>query len=590
MSQANSTLTQHPVRKAPQTEPSERVRIGWLASWLASRGYGVLVAAVLCGMILVPVGFLIFGAMRSGAPFTPGTTFSGESLSAVFGSGEYLISFGKTVLFSLAVGVTAVIMSAVLAWLLARTNVPNKRALEALVVLPLFLSPFLLGVAWFLMAAPNSGIINVTLQSAFGIDGPVLNVTTTPAIVVIVAMGFVPYGYLIIAPALRNMDPSLEEAAHINGAGQLRTMARITMPAMRPSLLAALLLITVITTGVFAVPAVLSERNSFLPLAVQIFRSTTDYPANYPYAAAMGCSLLVLVGVILYLYRRSIRASKRFATVGGRGFRPRVVDLGKFRYVGAGICYFYLLVSIVLPYLTLMLVALSPYATTDLSDLHLTLENFRQILGSTDVREALYTTMKLGVIAPTACLILAMSISYIVERTSVRGRQILQYVAIGTVAIPGLVFGIGMLWAYVHTPMYATMWILAIAFVALYLPHATLMTSSGLIQIDPVLEESAAMCGAGRIKRVVKITLPLIKSTVVAVWILTFILSVRELNVAAVLYSPGSNVLSVLTWNYTINGNTRLAAAVGIIQTAVMMFAVLIGLLVFRLRLTRIAR
>lgn len=551
-------------------------------------GAGVaLIAAALVLLILVPMAFIIFGATQKGELFDDSFAFSLESLRTVFTTRGYIYSFLGTGLLSIAVGAVTVFLASIFAWLLSRTNVPQRRVLELVVLLPLFLSPFVGAIAWVTLASPESGVINVTLTTLFGVSEPVVNVTSTWGIIWVMSMYFVPYGYILISPTLKNMDPSLEEAGYLCGAGALRTMRKVTLPIVRPAILSAFFLVSVIAAGVFSIPAVLGAQGGFVPLSVHIYRALALPPADYSLAASIGCALLLLVFAGLHLYRRAVRASSRFVTVTARGFRQRRVDLGRMRFVGAGVCIVYAFLAIALPYLALFLVSVTPYTITDLTELSFTLDGFREIITSTRVLGALKNTLLIGLLAATLCVALAVGVSYLVERTRVRGRRILEYTAVTPVAVPGIVFAVGMLWAYVQTPFYATIWILVGAFVASYLPHATRVISSGLLQIDRSLEDAAIVSGASRFKTLRRITVPLSKPSLLSAWLFVFVLTVREINAAIVLYSPQTTVLSVLTWDYVQFGNFQMAAAVGLLQTILLVLGIVLGRFVFRVTLTQ---
>jgi iron(III) transport system permease protein len=585
-SQAVGVLAPLPDLDEPEQNHQEPAAARKAVSGAGTRLAALTVLGILVFLVVIPMAYVIYGATRSGSPYDPESTASGDALRTVFTTSEYLWSFLGTTLLALTSAGLSVLMATVFAWLLARTNVPSKKFLEIAVILPLFLSPFVGAIAWVTLAAPRSGMLNVTARTLFGTSDPVIDITNTFGVVWVMAIYFVPYGYLLIAPSLKNMDPSMEEAAYLCGAGPLRTMRKVTLRLVRPAILSAFFLIAVIITGVFSIPAVLATRSDFVPLSVQLYRATAITPTNYALAAAIGCALLLLVSLCLYFYRRSVRQSKRFVTVTARGFRPRIVDLGRIRYVGAAVCILYAALAVVLPYAALTLVSLTPFTITDLRELVFTLDGFRDVLGSASVMQALGNTLLIGLIAPTLCVLLAMVLSYIVERTRTRLRQPLEYIAIAPVAIPGIVFGLGMLWAYIRTPFYGTIWILVAVFIASYLPHAIRGVSSGLLQIDRALEEAGSVCGASRATVFRKITMPLAKPAVLSAWIFVFILVIREINAAIVLYAPGSTVLSVLTWDYVQFGDFRAAAVVGLLQTALLLLGLVIGRFVFRVAVT----
>lgn len=544
------------------------------------------VGVLLTVLIAVPIVFVVYGASRSGSPGAPDTTFTADNLEAAFTHPLYVGSLLRTIVLGLVVATIAVLAGTVFAWIITRTDVPHKGLFELVILGPTFLSPFVGTIAWVTLAAPNSGMINVSARALLGIEAPLFNVMSLFGLVFVMALYFVPYGYLFCSAALKNLDPSLEEASYLNGAGVLRTAVTVTIPLLRPAILSVFFLVTVLAAGVFSIPAVLAADLGFQPTAVRVYRAVALVPSNYGLAAAIGVSLLIVAFVGIWLYRRSVRASKRFVTITARGFRPRIIPLRTMKPVAIGACVLYGLLSMVLPYTALTIVSFTPFTITDLSQLSFTTDHFVSVVTSPRTSSALSTTLVVSIIAPTLCILLALLVSYIVERTDLRGRQLMDYLAAAPVAVPGIVFATGMVWAYVRSPIYATMWILVAAFVASYLPHANRLTSSGLMQIDRTLEEAATVSGANQRITITRVTLPLSKPALLSGWILVFVLVAREINAAIILVSPRSMVLSVLAYDYVQFGNLRSAAVVGLLQTFVLVGGIIFARYVLKTRLT----
>lgn len=570
-----------PREPGPGGAAPPRRATGW-----GAKATALVTALLLVALIVVPVAFVLFGATRSGTPGDPNTEFTLEPLRTAFTTRPYLGSLVATVLLGLVVSGLAVVVGALLAWLVARTDLPKKGFFELVALGPMFLSPFVGAIAWVTLAAPNSGMINVSAATFFGATGSVVNVMTLGGLVFVMALYFVPYGYLFASAAFKNMDPALEEASYLCGAGIVRTALWVTLPLIRPALLSAFFLVTVLVMGVFSIPAVLAADIGFSPLPVRVYRAITMVPSDYGLAAAIGASLLLIAFVGVWLYRRAVRASKRFVTVTARGFRPRLVPLGRMKAPAIVLCVMYGLLSIVLPYTALIIVSFTPYTITDLTALTFTTDHFVGILTSARTYDAIVNTLVIGLIAPALCVLLAMVVSFIVERTDLRGRRLLEYVTTAPVAIPGIVFATGFVWAYVYTPLYATIWILVAAFVASYLPHANRITSASLLQIDRTLEEAATVSGATQRVTMSRITLPLSRPALLSGWILVFVLVSREINAAIILVSPRTMVLSVLAYDYVQFGDLRAAAVIGLIQTAVLVLGVLVARYALRTRLT----
>lgn len=560
-------------------------RAGRRPKWLAGLTGTLLLPllAVLVILIVVPVLAMFYGAVGGWDRKNPGIRF--DALLEVVADPEYLWTYAGTIGLSLLIAAIAVVVGAAFAWILARTDVRWRGAFELGVIAPLFLSPFIGAVAWIMLAAPNSGMINVNLRHIFGPDFTLLNVMSVPGMVWVLSIYYIPYGYLMVAAALRNMDPSLEDASYVNGHGHFRTIMTVTLPVIRPAMTAAFFFVAVLTTGVFSVPGVLAV-NDFVPIAVRIYRAATVYPTDLATASALGTVLFVVTVIGIFFYRNAVKQTARFVTVTSRGFRPRLIRLGKWRGVAQTVLVIYFVVTVVMPYAAITLVAFTPYAQTDFAQMQFSFKSFLSVVTSGRVATATLNTVILGVLAPTVSVLLGLLIGFAVQRRRGRLAAVIDYLATLPVAIPGIVLATGMVGLYIRTPIYATIWLLLVAFVASYIPHATRLSSNGLVQIDKSLEEAAYVNGARWPKALRTITLPLAKPSLLSAWIMVFIFATREINSTIILYSPRSTVLSVLTWDYIGNGGVPQAAAVGLLQTLILIVGIVVARFVFKVRLS----
>lgn len=572
------------VPRARREEANPRVRPpahprGTLPNFLFS-----LTFAVLTLFIVVPIVFIVYGSMRSDLPGATNARFTLDAIHRVFATQAYLKSSAYTLGLSLLVSAIALSVGSLFAWILTRTDMSMKKFLEILVLAPLFLSPLVSSLAWITLAAPRSGLMNVTAKTLFDISG-IVNITSLPGIVFVMSLSFVPYAYLFSSSGFRSIDATFEEAAYLAGAGPLRTFSRITWPVARPAILSAFFLVAVLSAGMFSIPAVLDANLYFVPLAVRVERAIDLSPANYAVAAAIGIEMMLIATIGLYLYLRSVRSVRRFATITGKLTRPRVVSLGKLRIPSVALFFLYALSSIVLPYFALLLTAFTPYAITDLSKLKLSTKSFFDVITSTNTLSALGNTLEIGLLAPTVCLIFALMVSYGTSQSESLYSRLTSYVATVPVAIPGIVFGTGMLWAYITTPLYATIWILLLAFVAHYLPYAYRLASTAAMQIDCTLPEAARVSGASRARAWAMVTLPLSRPALLAAWILVFVFVVREVDVVIVLASPGTKLLSVATFDAEQYGVLQTAAVLGLLQTVILLGGIVVARYVFRTKL-----
>ena len=547
----------------------------------------IALGLVLSALVLVPILLMFVGAVRTGTFVDPRAAFSLRSVEAVYTTLPFLKTLIVSVSASLLVALLATAVGLALAWLIARTDIPAKGWMENAIIAPLYLSPFVGALAWLILASPNAGILNELARDLFGIEGALINVMTATGIILVMALYNVPYAYMTVSAALKGMDPSMEEASYLNGAGTFQTALRITFPVVRPALISAFFFVFVLTCGTFSIPAALGGTRAMPFLAVDIYRSVATFPLDYAKAAAIGTLLFWISLIGVTFYRFASRVATRFVTVTARGYRIRLLRLRGWRAPAIGLILVYLLLAIVLPYLALTYVAFTSFTSSSILEAHFTLANFWSVAGSVAVRQSLWNTLLISVLAPTFCVLLGLAIAYSVRRLRIIGGALLDYVAMFPIAVPGIVFGTGIFWTYLMTPAYGTIWILVIAFVASYIPFAYRMIDTSIIQIDKSLEEASAVCSASHWRTAREITFKLIRPGILSAWILVFIFSVREISAAILLASPSNKVLSVMSWDYLEFGNVQNAAIIGLLQTAILLAGILVGRFVLRVRLSQ---
>jgi iron(III) transport system permease protein len=410
---------------------------------------------------------------------------------------------------------------------------------------------------------------------------------TPTGVILVMALYNVPYAYMTVSAALKGMDPSMEEASYLNGAGTFATAVKVTFPVVRPSIVSAFFFVFVLTCGTFSIPAALGGTQAMPFLAVDIYRSVATFPLNYSRAAAIGTLLfwISLIGVAFYRY--ASRAATRFVTVTARGYRMRMVRLRGWRLPAMLLILAYVTMAIILPYLALLYVAFTRFTSSTILDASFTLENFQSVVDSVAVRQSIGNTLLISILAPTICVLLGVVLAYAIRRLRVRGGGVLDYIAMFPIAVPGIVFGTGIFWTYLMTPAYGTIWILVIAFVASYIPFAYRMIDTSIIQIDKSLEEASSVCGASHLRTAWQVTFKLIRPGILSAWILVFIFSVREISAAILLASPSNKVLSVMSWDYLEFGNVQNAAIIGLLQTLILVAGVIVGRYVLRVRLSQ---
>ena len=550
---------------------------------------GWVLIGVIAFLTFSPVVAMFYGAISAGL-FTGGSGFTFDAVESVYSSPNVLKSLGVTFALAISVGVLSTILGVVFAWLLARTDTPARRLMELIVISPILTSPLISALMWFTLASPRSGVLNVILSSVLGSNVEFFNVTSLSGIVWVLVLHFEPYAYLLVVSALRNMDASLEEASFINGSGMLDTLRRVTLPMVFPSIGSACLFIVVLTAGEFSVPAVLGLNLRIAPLPLLIYRTINGSTPDYSRAASIGTMLFLVSLLLFYLYRRMTKLERRFVTISGRGLVARRTRLGGFRYVAAAGIAVYGLVAVILPWLALVFTAITPYAMRDLSHVVFTPGNVWTVLSSADFLSALINTVEVVAATAAICIMLAFAAAFVAKQAGGYVSATLDYLSGLPLAIPAIVLGAGLIWIYVRTPLYATLGLLVVGLVTMYIPHAYRVIRNGLMQLDRQLEEASYINGAGNLRTGFAITRPLLSPAIFSAVILVVIFALREVNVVVLLYSPESRVLSVLTWEFIDNGALPSAAVMGLALTLMLIAALIIGRVVFRANLSKAYR
>ena len=555
------------------------------AAWLWTGG----LLAVLAFLVLYPVFMLLVGALTGGDPVADGYAFNRLSLrhfTEVLGNENVLAALGNSLVACTGGTVVAVAVGLAFAWITVRTDTPGKRLIAAIGMLPLFVPPLVGGVAWAILGSPKTGLLN-TVLAKLGL-GLRIDMYSMAGMVFVFGIYYAPYVFMFTASALRNMDPSLEEAAEMSGAGPVRCLFTVTFPLILPAIVSGMLLSFIVMLGIYGIPAVLGTPAKIPVLTTYIYTLTAWSPPLYGNAAAVAVLLMVVTGLLVWAQNR-VLSGRSYTTVAGKAFRPRALRLGPWRFLTLGLALLYLLVVVVLPTLGLLVAAFRKFLfVRDLASLvdpsQYSLIHFTRLLSNPQTTDALVNTLEVGVATAAIGGVLAFAIGYTVVRTRAPGRRWVDVVSTIPVAIPGLVVGVAYLWAWIGLPggLYGTIWILALAFVARFIPDTVKALSTSLMQIHKELEEAAFICGRSLPSTIWSIILPLARPGVVSATILLFILSTRELGSSLFLYSTGSMVMSVQLLSYYDGGNLSITAAYSLVQMALLGVAIGIGQLLSR--------
>lgn len=480
-------------------------------------------------------------------------------------------AIANTLIIAGATSLFATVFGTFMAWAVVRTDMPLRRVIEGASLVPFISTPFIGALAWILLASPQTGLINQFTSHVLGFDGPLVNIYSLWGIVLVEALYEMPYVFLIVAGALRAMDPTLEEASLASGAGLARTTLKVTLPLALPAILGGGLLVFVLAAEQFGVPAVIGTPARIRVLTTSIWDTQSVYPPKYGLGASLCVTLLVISILGLWLQRRMLAAGS-YTTIGGKGARPRRVSLGPLRWVVAGLCLAYLLLAVVLPYSTIFLSSIRTIWTETIEWSQFTIQNYHWILFEyPTTQRALFNSLMLATVGATVAILFCALISFLTQRTQLPGRKALDYLAMLPVAFPGIVLAVGLLHIWITPPLvlYGTIWILFIAYLTRYLPYGVRSTSATLVQIHPELEESSLSSGAGWFQTFRRVTLPLLKPGLVSGWILLFVSFSRELSASVLLYAPGTEVLSVAIYDLWGQGDFRPLSALAMIQITI---------------------
>jgi iron(III) transport system permease protein len=537
-------------------------------------------------LALVPLGFLLWQSFLTPETATAPAQFTLENFRTAYLSSDNARLFLNSLQFATGAAVLALVVGTGLAWMNERTNTPFKTLFFALAIVPLVIPGILFTVSWIMLASPKIGIINLALQAMFNTDTVFVNIYTMTGMIWVDGLHYSPMAFLLMTAAFRSMDPALEEQAAMSGASVLQTARRISLRLALPAALGSLLILFVRSIESFEVPALLGLPVGIHVYTASIYQAIHEYPSQVGLAAAYAVTLLLLTSLGIYAQSRLAREGARFSTVTGKGFRPRTIDLGRWRYLTAAIFILYLLVIVLMPFLVLVWSSLQKfYSVPSWAALsRVSLDSYRAVLDYPQFARTVWNSLVLAVGSATVVMLLSAVVAWIVLRTKVPGRWLLDNLASLPLVFPGLVLGLAIMVCYLYLDIgvYGTLWIMFIAYVTRFLPYGMRYTSASMLQIHKELEESAAVSGASWGVTFRRVVLPLLKPGLLAGWIYVVIVSIRELSSSILLYSPGSEVVSIMIWELWQNGQYVELSALGVMLIAALFCLVVLAQLAGR--------
>ncbi|MDA0655438.1 MAG: iron ABC transporter permease [Proteobacteria bacterium] len=503
---------------------------------------------IIGSLVLYPLFWLLLGSVKVN-PASPGFTL--DAFVAIYNADYMGEVLQNTAVMSIGVTALSVLIGVPLAWIVGRTDTPFKEYISMIAILPFIMPPIVVAVAWAYLGTPKVGFVNLFWKWIVGTNEPLFDIFTMGGLIFVMALSLAPYVFIFALTAFKNMDPTLENAAHVSGANQWQTTFRITIPLAGPAILSGALLVFIQSLEIFAIPATIGVSGGIYVFSTQLWRMMIGIPPNFSHAAAMSIPILLICGLALWGQTKALGRSAKYTTVGGKSFRPRLVDLGRLKYVALGFASVYLLVSAILPMLTLIYGTFISNRGRPPIPEFLTFDHLIEMLtgdGGPVILRSIENSLFLSFVGATIGIALAAVVAYFVVRSRWKGRAALDFLALIPVAIPGAVIAIAMLWAYIREPfnLYHTIWIILLAYVTRFLPFGVKAVSNSITQIHEELERAAAVSGANWFIVFWKVLVPLAMPGIVAGWIILFVSMMRELSASIMLFSSNNEVIGTI--------------------------------------------
>jgi iron(III) transport system permease protein len=527
----------------------------------------VLLLAVLGVLVVLPLGWLLVYAFSD-----QNGSFTLANLVALATEATLRKPLAVALAMAFGVGVLSCVLAIPLAWLVSRTDLPGRGAVRALVTASFVTPPFLGAIAWEMLAAPNSGLINVFYRWVAGAQpyDSLVNIYSFGGLVFAIACYTFPYVFTLLANGLDRVPSDLEDASAILGGGLWTTLRHVTVPLVLPSILAGALIAVLQALTMFGSPAILALPAGFHVITTKIW-SLFQYPPKPGLAAAASVPLLVIT-MLLLQGKSWVLGRKGYAVVGGKGGAARLAPLGRWKWAAFLFAASVLSLTVVLPYAALLKTAVTRTIAEPLTLQSFTLQHFRFVFFEfSATRLALWNTLVLGVLTATIGTAIALVTAYMVARATERGVRLLAMLATAPVAIPGIVLGVGVFLTYSHPGLmlYGTLWILLVAFLTIEMPAGYQQMSAAFQGIHPELEEASRILGATRLRTLWLITAPLLRTSLIATWCFVFIGTIRELSATILLTTANTKLVSVIIYDLNESGDLGAIAVLGLMLLAV---------------------
>jgi iron(III) transport system permease protein len=528
-----------------------------------------LLVALLLFLTAYPLAMLVYGSLHTTPPGAAGT-FNLDGYRAML-SRTNAIVLANTVVLSLVKTVLAMVLAVFLAWIVARTDTPARGTLEVLITLPFYIPPILTAMAWGMLATPKGGLINLAWSGLTGSREPLVNIYSYGGVVWHMMQYSTPFLFLLMVGAFKSMDPALEESSRMSGASAWTTFRRVTLGLMLPVTTSAFLLSFIRGVESFESALIFGTPAGIEVITTEIYHLIhhTNTP-DYPQATALALGIMILM-FVLVAWQWKLLGGRSFFTVTGKGYAPRVARLGPWRWATFSLCILFFVVTVVLPVGQLILSSFFKFFGFYRTSM-LTMDHYYAAWNNRLVWRALGNTLLLGLLGATATMLLGAVIAYVLVRTRFRIRRVLEVLAWLPWMMPGMVLGVGFLWAYALMPgpiqLYGTLWALLCAYVTLGTPLAVRTMAGAFAQLARDLEECSRVHGAAWWTTFRRILLALAWPSFAVGWILIFFIILRELSASILLYSVGNEVLSVVVMRMWTEGKAGQVSVIALVMLA----------------------
>jgi iron(III) transport system permease protein len=535
----------------------------------------ISLAALLVLLVVLPLSWLAFYSVSDGKG-----GFTLANFVALVTDVTLRRPFAIALGMSVAVGAMSCLIAAPMAWLVARSDMPGRGFVRAIVTASFVTPPFLGAIAWEMLAAPNSGLINQIYRFLTGAEQYeyLVDIYTLSGVIFAISLYTFPYVFTLLVNALERVPADIEDASAMLGGGFGVTLRKITLPLVLPAMLAGMLIAIVQALTMFGTPAILALPAGFHVVTTKIW-SLFQYPPKPGLAAASALPLLVITIFLLWA-QSAILGRRGYTTLGGKSGDARLIKLGRWKPLGIGFVGLILMLTIVLPYLALLKTAVTKSLADPLTLSNMTWRHVHFVfVDFSATKLAMYNTFVLGFATATLGTLIALVVANLVARKSVTGAPILGYLATAPVAIPGIVLGVGLFLAYSSPQfrLYGTLWILLIAFLTIEMPAGYQQLSSALKSVHTELEEAARVLGASRMRSLWDITAPLLSTNIVATWCFVFIGTIRELSATILLTTSDTKLVSVVIYDLHESGDLGAISVLGIMLLVVSFVVVTIA-------------